>query len=58
MLLVVMLCLTHKIPDGLIVQFDIERALALYGIREDQFVETNERIKLAVGPVSIRSMLR
>lgn len=42
----------------MIVQFEVERALAVYAIREGKLVETNERIKLAVGPVSIRSMPR
>ncbi|MEO8523176.1 MAG: YncE family protein [Caldimonas sp.] len=41
-----------------IVQFDVERALALYAIREGKLVDTGERIKLAAGPVSIRSMPR
>ena len=41
-----------------IVQFDVERALALYAIRDGRLVDTGERIKLAAGPVSIRSMPR
>ena len=41
-----------------IVQFDVERALAVYVIRDGKLVDTNERIKLAAGPVSIRSMPR
>jgi DNA-binding beta-propeller fold protein YncE len=41
-----------------IVQFDVERALAVYAIRDGKLVDTNERIKLAAGPVSIRSMPR
>jgi hypothetical protein len=41
-----------------IVQFDVERALALYGVRDGKLVDTGERIKLAAGPVSIRSMPR
>jgi hypothetical protein len=41
-----------------IVQFDVERALALYAVRDGKLVDTGERIRLAAGPVSIRSMLR
>jgi len=41
-----------------IVQFDVERALALYAVRDGKLVDTGERIKLAAGPVSIRSMPR
>ena len=42
----------------IIVQFDVERALALYAVRDGRLVDTGERIKLAAGPVSIRSMPR
>jgi hypothetical protein len=42
----------------IIVQFDVERALALYAVRDRKLVDTGERIKLAAGPVSIRSMPR
>ncbi len=42
----------------IIVQFDVERALALYAVRDGKLVDTGERIKLAAGPVSIRSMPR
>jgi len=41
-----------------IVQFDVERALALYAVQDGKLVDTGERIKLAAGPVSIRSMPR
>jgi DNA-binding beta-propeller fold protein YncE len=41
-----------------IVQFDVERALALYAVRDGRLVDTGERIRLAAGPVSIRSMPR
>jgi DNA-binding beta-propeller fold protein YncE len=41
-----------------IVQFDVEKALALYAIRDGRLVDTGERIGLAAGPVSIRSMPR
>jgi DNA-binding beta-propeller fold protein YncE len=46
--------------DGrtLIVQFDVEQALALYAVQDGKLVDTGERIKLAAGPVSIRSMPR
>jgi len=46
--------------DGknILVQFDVERSLALYTIRDGKLVDTGERIKLAAGPVSIRSMPR
>jgi DNA-binding beta-propeller fold protein YncE len=46
--------------DGksVLVQFDVERALAIYAIRDGKLVDTGERIKLAAGPVSIRSMPR
>lgn len=37
-------------------QFDVERAL--YAIRDGKLFDTGERIKLAAGPVSIRSMPR
>ena len=41
-----------------IVQFDVEKELALYAVRDGKLVDTGERIKLAAGPVSIRSMPR
>ena len=41
-----------------IVQFDVERALALYAIQDGKLVDTGERIKTAAGPVSIRSTPR
>jgi DNA-binding beta-propeller fold protein YncE len=46
--------------DGktVLVQFDVERAIAIYAIRDGRLVDTGERIKLAAGPVSIRSMPR
>lgn len=43
---------------NVLVQFDVERSLALYAIRDGRLVDTGERIKLAAGPVSIRSMPR
>jgi DNA-binding beta-propeller fold protein YncE len=42
----------------LLLQMDVERALAVYAIRDGKLVDTGERIKLAAGPVSIRSMPR
>jgi len=46
--------------DGrqVILQMDVERALAVYAIRGGKLVDTGERIKAAAGPVSIRSMPR
>ena len=41
-----------------IVQFDVEKALAMYAVRDGKLVDTGERIRLAAGPVSIRSMPR
>ena len=41
-----------------VVQFDVERELAVYEIRDGRLVDTGERISLAAGPVSIRSMPR
>ena len=41
-----------------LVQFDVERALAVYRVRGGKLVDSGERIKLAAGPVSIRSMPR
>lgn len=42
----------------MLVQFDVEKALAVYAIRDGQLVDTQERLKLGAGPVSIRSMPR
>ena len=44
--------------QNILVQFDVERAIAIYAIRDGKLVDTGERIKLAAGPVSIRSMPR
>jgi DNA-binding beta-propeller fold protein YncE len=41
-----------------LVQFDVEKAIAVYTIRAGKLVDTGERLKLAAGPVSIRSMPR
>jgi hypothetical protein len=43
---------------NILVQFDVEKSLALYTIRGGKLVDTGERIKLPAGPVSIRSMPR
>ena len=42
----------------ILVQFDVERAIAVYAVREGKLVDTGERVKLAAGPVSIRSTPR
>jgi hypothetical protein len=42
----------------ILVQFDVERALAVYAIRDGKLVDSGARIKLAAGPVSNRSMPR
>ena len=41
-----------------ILQLNVERALGIYAIRDGKLVDTGTRIKLAAGPVSIRSMPR
>ena len=41
-----------------IVQFDVERALAFYAVHDGRLVDTGERLPLAAGPVSIRSTPR
>lgn len=41
-----------------ILQMDVERALGVYAIRDGKLVDTGQRIALAAGPVSIRSMPR
>lgn len=41
-----------------LVQFDVERAIAVYAIRAGKLIDTGERVKLAAGPVSIRSLPR
>ena len=46
--------------DGkqILLQMDVERALAVYAIRNGKLADTGTRIPLAAGPVSIRSMPR
>ena len=41
-----------------LLQMDVERAIAVYAVRDGKLVDTGERIKLAAGPVSLRSMPR
>src|SRR6266550_1472799 len=41
-----------------LLQMDVERAIAVYAVLDGKLVDTGERIKLAAGPVSIRSMPR
>jgi DNA-binding beta-propeller fold protein YncE len=41
-----------------LVQFDVERAIAIYAMVDGKLVDTGKRINLAAGPVSIRSMPR
>jgi DNA-binding beta-propeller fold protein YncE len=47
-----------KDSQNILVQFDVERMLAVYGVRDSKLVDTGERLKLSAGPVSIRSMPR
>jgi WD40 repeat protein len=47
-----------KDSKTIVVQFDVERALAVYAVKNGKLVDTGTRIKLAAGPVSIRSMPR
>ena len=46
--------------DGsqVLLQMDVERAIGVYAIRDGRLVDTGTRLKLAAGPVSIRSMPR
>ncbi|MBR0800441.1 hypothetical protein JQ615_34245 [Bradyrhizobium jicamae] len=41
-----------------LVQFDVEKQIAVYQIRNGKLSDTGERLKLDAGPVSIRSMPR
>jgi hypothetical protein len=47
-------------PPRLIVllQMDVERAIGVFAVRNGKLVDTGARLKLAAGPVSIRSMPR
>lgn len=42
----------------LLLQMDVERAIGVFAVRDGKLVDTGERLKLAAGPVSIRSMPR
>jgi DNA-binding beta-propeller fold protein YncE len=41
-----------------LLQMDVERAIGVVALRDGKLVDTGERLKLAAGPVSIRSMPR
>src|SRR5215210_5908891 len=41
-----------------LVQFDVEKALAVYQIRDGKLADTGERLKVDAGPVSIRATPR
>ena len=47
-----------KDNQTILVQFDVEKALAVYAIRDGKLADTGQRLQLAAGPVSIRSMPR
>ena len=47
-----------KDSKTVLVQFDVERAIAVYAVQGGKLVDTGKRINLAAGPVSIRSMPR
>jgi DNA-binding beta-propeller fold protein YncE len=42
----------------ILLQMDVERAIAVFAVRDGKLVDTGERLKLAAGPVSIRSTPR
>ncbi len=42
----------------ILVQFDVEKALAVFEVRDGSLADTGQRIALAAGPVSIRSTPR
>jgi hypothetical protein len=47
-----------KDNETVLVQFDVEKLIAVYQIRNGKLSDTGERLKLDAGPVSIRSMPR
>ena len=47
-----------KDSKTVLVQFDVERTIAVYAVQSGKLVDTGKRINLAAGPVSIRSMPR
>jgi DNA-binding beta-propeller fold protein YncE len=42
----------------ILLQMDVERAIGVFALRDGKLVDTGVRLKLAAGPVSIRSMPR
>jgi hypothetical protein len=42
----------------ILLQMDVERAMGVFAVRDGKLVDTGARLKLAAGPVSIRSMPR
>ncbi len=42
----------------ILLQMDVERAIGVFAVRDGKLIDTGERLKLAAGPVSIRSMPR
>ena len=42
----------------ILLQMDVERAIGVFAVRDGKLVDTGARLKLAAGPVSIRSMPR
>ena len=42
----------------ILLQMDVEQAIGVFALRDGKLVDTGERLKLAAGPVSIRSMPR
>ena len=42
----------------ILLQMDVERAIGVFALRDGKLVDTGARLKLAAGPVSIRSMPR
>ena len=42
----------------ILVQFDVEKQIAVYQIQDGQLTDTGTRLDLKAGPVSIRSMPR
>jgi DNA-binding beta-propeller fold protein YncE len=47
-----------KDSKTVLVQFDVEKFIAVYQIRDGRLSDTGERLKLDAGPVSMRSMPR
>jgi hypothetical protein len=52
-------CETGFLSDEtILLQFEVEKVLAVYESRDGRLVDTKERLRLEAGPVSIRSMPR